>query len=175
MKYKIIIILLLTVSLGCKSTVTTTEINNLKETVLNNNFEVTLTSATPIAFANVTGIQNLLPPGSNNANINLINISNYFIVKNDSIKVDIPYYGEQQIAMAFKSDNGIVYEGIPEKTKNTFIDKKNKYIINYWLKNKNETFRVTLTLFPNKNSSLSINSSHRTTINYNGYWKPLKN
>jgi hypothetical protein len=174
MFFRIVVVFLVVFSMGCKSTATPSEIKTLKTAVANKNFEANFNFATPVALANVRGLENILPPGSNTANISLLNIPNHFTVKNDSLKIDIPYYGEQQIALAFKSDNGIKYMGKVGKMKARFNAKKNKYILEYWIDAKDENLRATLTLFANYKSSMSLNSSHRTTINYNGTWKVLK-
>lgn len=156
---------------GSKKIITDKELLAFKNAVENNNFSFEATSANPVAFANVRGIQNLLPPGSNVASINMVNNPNYLRVKNDSVFLDMPYYGEIQMGMGYNRDTGLKFKGIPEKRNIEFNKKKEKYTITYTLKADNENLRLFLVLFPNKTARLDINSSNRSTIFYYGDWK----
>lgn len=170
--FNVFFVTLITISLfNCKSMATTAEIESLKDIVVNKNFTFTANSANPVAFANVRGINNLLPPGSNQANISLVNIQNFFEVKNDSIKMDLPFYGEQQIVNGYSEDNGLKYYGTVVNVKSAFNDRKNSYTIRYKLYNKNEGLQLLLTLFTSKKATLTVNSSNRSTISYDGFWK----
>lgn len=160
---------------SCKSTATLAEIASLKEAVSKENFEIVATVANPVAFANVRGIENLLPPGSNINNINLMSNPNYFRVQKDSIDLDLPFYGERHFAGNYGSDAGFNFKGKINKKKTTFRKKNNSYLIDYWLNNDTESLRVSLILFANKSSNLTVNSNHRSTINYRGNWKKLEN
>jgi hypothetical protein len=173
--FKRFFILAITIILyNCKSTATIAEIENLKRVINEKNFKITANSATPVAFANVRGLENLLPPGSNLANINLANIQNYIKVKTDSLLIDLPYYGELQIVSGYNSDAGIKFEGFPSTSKFVFNEKKSSYQIYFEAQLKNENIKIFITLFANKRSSFSINSSSRTTITYDGTWKEIK-
>lgn len=175
---RIILLSLFVVFISCgslKNTATDAEINTLKETVLQKNIEVTFNWARPLALNNgVTGLQNLLPPGSTVNNINLIGNPNFFRIKNDSIHMDLPYYGQQQMRGGYNSETGVKYKGPVKSAKKTFDEKKGIYILKYGLDAKNEFYNVTLTLFANtKKSTLTVNSSNRTSISYDGNWKVL--
>lgn len=173
--YKIFVILLISLLFyNCKSTATVAQIENLKRVVNERNIEITANSATPIAFANTRGLENLLPPGSNLANINLINTPNFIKIQKDSLQVDLPYFGELRIVSGYNSESGIHFDGIPTKTTIGFNEKRMSHEIMYDVKSKNETFRISITLFSNNRSSFIINSSNRTTISYDGTWKELK-
>ncbi|NCT10826.1 MAG: DUF4251 domain-containing protein [Flavobacteriia bacterium] len=158
---------------NCKSTGTLSEIENFKRVVNEKNFEITATSATPVAFANTKGLENLLPPGSNLANINLINIQNYIKVQNDSLQIALPYYGELQIATAYNADAGINFEGVSKTAKFEFKEQKSTYQINYVVQLKNKIINIFITLFANNRCCFVINSSNRTSITYNGTWKEI--
>ena len=67
-------------------------------------------------------------------------------------------------------DNGISFEGIPEDLK-IKEGRKGSYKISFRINDKNkesESYNVFIKLFPNHRSNISINTSHRTGINYNG-------
>jgi hypothetical protein len=159
---------------NCKSTASIAEIENLKRVVNETNFEITANSATPIAFANTRGLENLLPPGSNVANINLSNIQNYIKIKKDSLIMNLPYYGELQIVSGYNSEVGLTFEGIPSDAINTFNTKKNNFLLMYEVKMKNENLKILITMYASKRCSFSINSSNRTTISYDGSWNEIE-
>lgn len=174
MKYffRILVFILMSMSLFCcKSVASLAEIETLKEVVANKNYVFIANSATPIAFANTIGIGSLLPPGSNIANISLSNIDNFLKISNDSIKMDLPFYGERHIVNGYGENNGLAFIGKTEETKSIFNSKKNSYSIRYQLKSKNESFQLSLILFTSKKATLTVNSSSRSTISYDGYWK----
>lgn len=149
------------------------ELNTLKSVVAEAKFEVVSNSANPVAFANVRGLENLLPIGSNLASINLIGIANYFKVYNNTLAIELPYYGEQRMSRGYNTDVGISFKGVPKNKKIKFDEKKNRCLITYSLYTGNENLNILLTLYPNKKSRIDINSSHRTPISYYGDWKIL--
>lgn len=175
MKFRILLFSIFIMSFfNCKSTATVAEIALLKKTILNESFEIVANSANPIAFANVRGLENLLPIGSSQSNINLVGNQNYFRSKKDSIDFDLPFYGERHVVSSYGSDNGLKFIGKIDRKKTTFNSKKNSYDIEYWLDDQTENLRVFITLYTNKTSILTVSSSHRSTIVYNGNWKELE-
>lgn len=172
MKYLHIAILSITF-IGCassKNNVSATQIANLKNALEYAQIEVISDAANPVAFTNTRGLESLLPPGSILARISLINNPNFFKIKNDSIDLYLPYYGEQQIGGAYNSESGLKFKGKPARTKIEFDSSKNRYNLTYILNANNESLTANLTLFANNTSTLSINSSIRTTIIYYGKW-----
>lgn len=159
---------------GSNKLVTNEELLSFKNTIDNHKISFEATSANPVAFANVRGLEGLLPPGSNLANINLVNNPNYFRVKNDSVSFDLPYYGELQMGMGYNRDTGLKFEGVAKKKSTDFNEKKEKYTITYTVATENETLRMYFTLFPNKTARLDINSSNRSSIFYYGDWKVVE-
>ena len=174
MKQTIKLILVTLLIYGCSSThkiVKPEDLAALKMAVENSVFEIVSNSANPVAFTNTRGLENLLPPGSNLGSINLVNNPNFFKVQNDSIKLYLPYYGEQQIVTAYSSESGLQFEGKAKSSKKNFNAKRNEYNITYSLKADKESLTINLTLFPNNNATLRVNSSIRTPIIYYGSWK----
>lgn len=177
MKNSIYTLFLISILMSCASSKVESDenLNTLKKAVEESRFEIVAVSANPVAFANVQGLQNLLPMGSNLGSINLIGIENYFKVFQNNISIELPYYGEQQISRGYNSTNvGFSVKGIPESSKIKFDSKKDKYRINYSVKGKDENLNISLVLFSNKKATININSSHRTAISYYGDWKILE-
>lgn len=173
----IFLLLLVLVCFSCasKKMASAQEISTLNNTVNKGNFKFVATYANPLGFNNVKGLESLLPPGSTLGSINLINSVNYFLVKNDSIKVDLPYYGEKQLSTGYNNNNNsLEFEGKAKTTKKDYQESKQRFVIKYNLKNDQENLQVFLTLFPNKSALLRVNSSHRTSISYNGSWEVIE-
>jgi hypothetical protein len=172
MKFRVLFLLVLTLAfLNCKSTATLAEIEHLKETAMAKNFIITADVANTTGLMNTRGLENLLPPGSNLGHISLVNTQNNFTIKNDSISLDMPFYGERRFASGYGTESGLQFEGIPENVESSFNQKKNTYEFEYLLNTKTESLRISLTLFSNKTSRFTVNSSHRSTITYSGHWK----
>jgi hypothetical protein len=151
------------------------QITTLKEVVTSKNFEVISDWAQPFGLnAGMTGLQGLIQPGSSINNISLIGNPNFFKSQKDSVCIDLPYFGEQQMSRGHNFNGGIKFKGKVDNYKASFNEKKNVYTLKYWLKGAGESYAVILTMFANNNSTLSITSSHRTTINYIGNWKKNK-
>lgn len=159
---------------NCKSKVTVAEMTALNNVISKKSFEINANSATPIAFANTRGIENLFPPGSNAAIVNLASIQNCIKIKNDSLLLNLPYYGELQIVIGYNSEAGLKFEGIPSESNISFNEKKNNYLLRYKVNVKNKSLQIVITMFASKRSSFSINSSSRTPILYDGYWKEIE-
>lgn len=173
LKLRILLAFVLMINLlGCKSTTTIVETNALKEIVPDKNFEFIANSAIPMAMANVRGIESLLPVGSSIASINLIGNQNFFIMKNDTLHIDMPYYGIRNMGGSYNSsDVGIKFKGKIEASQITYNSKKKSCNLKYNVKNKQENLKITLTLYPNNSGNLNVISSHRNSINYRGSWK----
>ncbi|MDP4989275.1 MAG: DUF4251 domain-containing protein, partial [Polaribacter sp.] len=69
---------------------------------------------------------------------------------------------------------GLTFEGIPSDAINTFNTKKNNFLLMYEVKMKNENLKILITMYASKRCSFSINSSSRTTISYDGFWKVIE-
>lgn len=167
--------LLLLITISCssiKNSVTESDIANLKNVVFQKRFTIISQNATPLALNSNLGF--LLPPGSNSGLINLANINNHFKMVNDSVSIDLPYYGERQIVSAYNTNNtGFEIDTKFNEVKTTFDGKKNASNLTFWVKTKDESLRILITLFANKSATITINSTHRTTISYRGYWENI--
>ena len=172
-KFRVLyVVLIICGCVACKSTATVIELNQLKEAVAKNNFEFVANSAQPLSIAGVSGLENLLPMGSNLGYINLIGNPNFLIVKKDSIHLDMPYYGVRRMGGTYGSaDVGLKFNGKFDTVETKFNTKKNSYVIKYSITKSDENLKLTLTLFTKNSATLNVVSSHRNAINYNGQWE----
>ncbi|MFD2562300.1 DUF4251 domain-containing protein [Aquimarina rubra] len=125
----------------------------------------------PLATTSMNVIANsgLLPPGSTVNGISLIGNPNYIKFYGDSIAMDLPYYGERQLPGQYtRNEGGIKFKGIPDRYEITKDENRLQHMIKFTVKHNRESYRVTITLYPNWTSSININSTHRTSIRYRG-------
>ncbi len=166
------IIILVLSFLNCKTTTTIAELNTLKEVAKSKNFKFVANTANPTLIAGVTGIESLLPIGSNFANINLTDNTNFLMIKNDSLNFFMPYYGERRMGGQYSSsDGGLSYEGKANQLETTFNPKKNSYVISCEVTKNQENLKLRLTLYANTSATLNVISSHRSSIDYSGNWQ----
>lgn len=172
---KRIAILLLIILAACsssKNNYTDQQITTLQNAVDSRMLDLTFEWANPQATSAVNAMNSILPPGDTSARINLLSNPNYLQVIGDSLSLDMPYFGERQLGGTYgANDVGFDFEGKLENLTTTYNEKDKSYRLNFWFKEKQESCRVFLTLFPNKRANMRINSSHRTTISYTGNWK----
>jgi hypothetical protein len=141
------------------------------------NFEIESNFARPMpsmAFMQVANT-NILGPGNTASQINLNNNPNNLTIKGDTISAYFPYFGEVQFGGAGYNNansNGIEFKDVPRDYTMEVNEKKHNIVINFRIEDKNrnnEQYNVFITLFRNKRSSIQINSSSRTSIEYSGF------
>ncbi|GAA4278712.1 DUF4251 domain-containing protein [Aquimarina mytili] len=167
----IVCCLLLSCSGAKNNIITEAQIKALDDIVAKKTFQIESLWANPLTTNSITSFANsgLLPPGSTVSNINLIGNPNYLKMHGDSISMYLPYFGEQRIATNYnRSDAAIEYDGKPDEIKIIKNNKKQTYQIYFAAKTDRDTYEVYVTLFPNLNSTIDINSVYRTTISYRG-------
>ncbi len=109
------------------------------------------------------------PLGGNR--VNLIGNPNFIKFKGDSVQAFLPYFGTVQVLADYGGDGGISFNGIP-KSYEVIPQMENKDIkIKFEMNNKTENFQVTATLFKNGSANVSVNSSYRNSISYQGNFK----
>ncbi|MHA7057429.1 DUF4251 domain-containing protein [Aquimarina sp. M1] len=161
--------------IGCNSTkntiAPTAKSEALEALIATKKFSIESSWAYPLATASLTSLSNsgLLQPGSTVNSINLIGNPNHIKFYGDSIAMRLPYFGEQQLpGKLIRNEGGIVFRGIPDRYELIKDEKRQQHTIKFSAKNDQESYRVIITLFPNWNGSITINSSHRTSIRYRG-------
>lgn len=162
-------------SVGCGSTSSleadSNKIQLLNKTVEEAQYEITSNWAFPLMTQGLNSVANagLFMPGSNASRIDLIGNTNYLRVIGDSVSVSLPYFGERRMGGGYvNNDNGITYDGIPDRYEVQWDEKKNRYHIEIQVKQKTETLQFNITLFPSLKADINVNSTHRTSIGYSG-------
>lgn len=171
--------------MGCSGTKTYTEqeqqqYSQLKALVQSKQLKIHSNFARPMATTAFMQVANtgILGPGNSAANIDITSNSNLLKIENDSITGYFPFFGEQRFAGSYPNSNnqGIEFKGILKDYKVTENDAKHSVTINFKMNDQhraNEQYNVFVTVFPNKRSSIQINSTNRTSIEYSGSWQQL--
>jgi hypothetical protein len=177
MKYLSLLFIAVLISCsGSKKTVSSQQVETLKNMVAQKHFQITSDRANPVATSSTIVIANsgLLPAGSNAGMINLIGNNNYLTVKGDTVTAYLPYFGERYSGSNYDTETAIKFDGVPEDYTETYEEGKQRYKINFSIRDKGETYDVTLLLFPNLNSVIDVNTLRRSAISYYGEVTSLK-
>jgi hypothetical protein len=173
------LILILIVSVGCKSSknaTTPAQKEAIEQLVTSSNFTIENDWAYPQVTAAMAQVLNsgILPPDSNAGAINLTGNSNFLTIKGDSITSYLPYFGERQQQVGYAgTDSAIAFEGLMKDFK--VEDGKNgRKIMSFQAKSNSENFNVIITVFPSMKSRIILNGSSRFSIQYAGDVSPLQ-
>ena len=101
--------------------------------------------------------------------INMMTNFNFLKFNNDSVNIYLPYFGSSTSGGAsLAADSGIVFDGIPNKLKMDVNDKKKKISISFEASDKVDTFNITMSISGGGNTFITVNSYHRSRVNYEG-------
>ena len=180
------IILGLTIIVGCSGTKTYTEheqqqYEQLKALVQTKQLKVHSNFARPMATTAFTQVANtgILGVGNSATNIDITSNSNLLKIQGDSITGYFPFFGEQRFGGSYPGSNhqGIEFSGIPKDYNVTENDAKQSVTINFKIEDQHrpvEHYNISVTLFPSKRSTIQINSTNRSSIEYSGSVQALK-
>jgi len=105
--------------------------------------------------------------------ISLIGNPNYLVIDSTQTKAELPYFGIVQIAN-YGGDGGISFDDTYTDYDVNYNDKKHRVTIEYATSNKNEKISVTLQVYSLDSASLTIYSSNRNSISYDGVLSPIE-
>ena len=145
----------------------TAEVDRLVES---KSFRIESDWAQPLVTNSITQVSNagLLPPGSTAGRINLIGNSNYLQMEGDSVAAYLPYYGERQAGGGYGANSAIQFRGVPKGLDIKKDPKTLGYRMNFDIREKGENYAVSIQLFPNLRSHITVTSSQRFVISYDG-------
>ncbi|WP_175416203.1 DUF4251 domain-containing protein [Aggregatimonas sangjinii] len=134
-------------------------------------FEFNARTARPMVTNAISQIaqSGLLAPGNSVGRIDLGGTANFLKIAGDSVSANLAYYGERQLGGgAYGNNTGIVFEGVPQDMEITKDEKKERYNINFSIKEDMEWYNVYVQINPNLSGTVDVVSSHRTRIGYTG-------
>lgn len=156
---------------GPKTMATPAELAAFEKMVSNKSFQIDATWAQPMASQGLNSIANagLLPPGSSASRIDITGTRGYLRVVGDSVMADLPYFGERQMGGGYNQrQSGIKFDGIPKDFSMEPAKNGTGHTLRFNISEDQESFQVVAQLFPSKSGTISIASTHRTTIWYQG-------
>ena len=103
------------------------------------------------------------------ARVDLLGNSNRIKFENDSVEVDLPFFGERYAGGGYDPDSGsIQYKGVPKNLKLQENPEKGAVMISFEGNRNTENFDFLITIFSNGVARTSVNSTHRERIIYDG-------
>ncbi|MEL4307747.1 DUF4251 domain-containing protein [Joostella sp. CR20] len=111
----------------------------------------------------------IMGPGNNLQRVDLTGNANYLEIKGDSAKAYLPFFGERQMGGGYNTDGeAIQFDQKINDLSIEYLQNKQRYRVAFTAQNGTESFDITLFVFPNKKTSLSVNSTQRDHITYDG-------
>jgi len=143
----------------------------LKEWINNKSFEIESHRANPRVTRELSTLtqNNLLGNGNNASSIDLIGNPNFLKVHNDSVSANLPYFGTRQMGGSIGANaGGLQFHTKAENYTSEYDKKKKRTIIKFDAHEEAEFYSVTIIVFENLNTVMTINSTQRTSIGYDG-------
>ncbi|MDF0718225.1 DUF4251 domain-containing protein [Muricauda sp. 334s03] len=177
---KIGVYVLLLVSVACASSkdkASPEEVAALDKMISDQRFEIKAIWAQPMASQGLNSIANagLLPLGSTASQIDITSTGGYFRMVGDSVEADLPFFGERRMGGFYDQDKaGIKFEGIPKDLTFSPNKKDNGQTMRFQISQDSENFQVFVQLYPSGKGRLTVSSTHRTNIWYQGHLSEYK-
>ncbi len=172
--------LVLFLLIGCTSSRSASEkeieLAKLTDLITSKNFEIIPTAISPMLSRGMMAVSNsgLLLPGNSAGRIDISGSASFLKVAGDTVSANLPYFGERQMGGGYNSSTGVEFGGVPKEYVVSKNAKKNYYSIRFSISEKSENYQVFLNLFPDLSGTITINSSQRNTITYQGNIKKNK-
>ncbi len=104
--------------------------------------------------------------------VNLLTTPNYLYFKGSQMDLHFPFFGTLRTVNTYNSsDIGINFKGEPQNYRVNYDDKKQKITIRFEGDTEGEFLQFNLSISGDGNAYLVVNSSGRSTINYDGILK----
>ena len=170
------LIVVMLIAFSCKTTyapISEDEWARLERIVTERDFRMEAQWAEPLPDQSINAMSSagLLPPGSSPSRINLIGNANYFAMKGDSVRTQLPYWGERQTVQNYGRAEGITFDGIAENIRTSKNNAQNYYDLDFDLRNRSELLQCKLRFFSGERALLTIQSNMRNQIRYDGVYK----
>lgn len=165
--------LVLFTACGSSSPITETQIRDLETAVTTPHFTFNAEWANPLDATSGQLLNSLNPAGGIvNGNRVLLDNGSYAIqVKNDSLIMNLPYFGTRQISGGLPGNTGIKVEQPLEEFMVSKIKKDSRRDITMTGTHNSEAYDVSVTFYAGGHATVVVNSSQRQSIRYTGTWE----
>ena len=93
---------------------------------------------------------------------------NYVRIKGEEGDIYLPYFGVVQASTGYATEAGIKFEGMLEKYKISYNDKKKKILVRFEIQRGAERHELNFTIERGGSANLVVASTKRNSITYNG-------
>ncbi len=166
-------------SQACKSSKTTVSadaFSAFEKRIEARHFFLEAQTANPMVTTAIMAVNNagMTPTGSSPGRIQLS--GGYGIrVENDSISVNLPYYGERQMGGGYDpNDAGIQSKGLVPEMQMQTNNEHQRIEMRFTMEQGSESLRFNVELFPSNRANITVVSSQRNTISYDARIKALE-
>ncbi|TNF73477.1 MAG: DUF4251 domain-containing protein [Bacteroidetes bacterium] len=111
--------------------------------------------------------------GSRVSRIDLTGYNAFMKFQGDDLQMELPYFGQRQVAQMGGGSQGIRFEGTATDVRTARNEKNNHYNLDFRVRSQSESFQCNLRVYSGMRSVLTVNSNQRNSIRYEGQIKPL--
>ena len=105
--------------------------------------------------------------------VSRVNITGYMLMQGNDLQFELPYIGQRQVAQMGGVQQGMKFEGTATDIKTNRNEKRSYYNMDFKTKNQSEALQCNLQVFSGMKAVLTINSSQRNSIIYEGELIPI--
>lgn len=105
--------------------------------------------------------------------VSRVNITGFMLMQGDDLQFELPYIGQRQVAQMGGGNQGMKFEGTATDIKTGRNEKRNYYNMDFRTRNQSEALQCNLQVFSGMKAVLTINSSQRNSIIYEGELIPI--
>lgn len=177
LRYSILILVLLAFN-SCKTSFTEEDLSklvNLQEQMNQQGFEFEADVVIPFNTQALNNVANdlLIRSGNNVARIDVQGDHYTLKIEKQEAEFVLPFYGERRVSGGYTNDTGYNFIGDIKNIKSRINEKKGYLSYEFTTRNDAETLDLELQIYQPNNVRLSINSSQRTFMKYEGRLKWL--
>lgn len=115
-----------------------------------------------------------VPIGGRVSRIDIAGDNAYMKMQGDNLVMELPYFGQRQVAQMGGGNQGIRFEGTTTDISTGRNEKKNYYNLDFSTRNQSELLQCNLQVFSGMSAVLTVNSNQRNAIRYEGRLMPLE-
>ncbi len=113
-------------------------------------------------------------PGSSVSRININKDGHFLQLERGKAKANLPFYGQRHIATDYAhSRDWIEFDSEATDYEFTQDGESRMYDLDLKAKRRSESYQINLRIFPNRRTIVTVISSQRDVIRYEGYLRPI--
>lgn len=153
------------------------DFTKIKDLIDSQNFMFEADWALPLGN-DITNIGLNLPGGAaifQGGRIDVSGNGSYIKITDNNADLFLPFFGRVFFPQRILGSRGIEYKGEISDYEVEFNERKKNTLIKFNAKSETDFFKFIMTISATGNTNVSVNSTNRQTISYDGNIQPLKN